>query len=396
MANNLVSFKRGTEAQYQALTTKDADTFYLISDSRKIYLGDTPYGGGIYQTVTSLPDTGVVNTLYFNTASNSLSYWNGTSYVTLSNGDDISSIKERLDTLEGTETTDGSVKKAVKDAQDTLQANIDKKFDTPANKTIAGFGITDAFTKDETNSAISTAVANAHHLKRSIVTELPAVGDANEDTIYMVPQGKNASADQAGSTSSVYNEYMLINGGFELIGTSATDLSDYMKSNDITSAINTAKDGAVSTAASDATTKANTAEQNAKDYADSLAGNYATADQGKKADTAVQAIKGSTYINVITSDANDSTVNAQNPKVNLTGVGDIITHNAREFAAAGALVASDITSGKANGSIAVKGTDVAVTGLGSAAYTDSGAYATKAQGTNADTAVEHLTWSSIA
>jgi hypothetical protein len=40
----------------------------------------------------------------------------------------------------------------------------------------------------------------------------------------------------------------------------------------------------------------------------------------------------------------------------------------------GALQASDIAAGSANGTIAVKGTDIAVTGLGSAAFTESTAY----------------------
>ena len=53
-----------------------------------------------------------------------------------------------------------------------------------------------------------------------------------------------------------------------------------------------------------------------------------------------------------------------------------------------ALKASDIDSGKTNGTISVKGTEVAVTGLGSAAYTASTAYATAAQGELADTAVQ--------
>ena len=42
-----------------------------------------------------------------------------------------------------------------------------------------------------------------------------------------------------------------------------------------------------------------------------------------------------------------------------------------------ALQAADIAEGKTNGSIAVKGTDVSVHGLGSAAFTDAGAYDTK-------------------
>lgn len=53
-----------------------------------------------------------------------------------------------------------------------------------------------------------------------------------------------------------------------------------------------------------------------------------------------------------------------------------------------ALQASDITTGSANGTISVKGTDVKVKGLGSAAYTEASAYATAAQGAKADTAYQ--------
>jgi ribosome-associated translation inhibitor RaiA len=53
-----------------------------------------------------------------------------------------------------------------------------------------------------------------------------------------------------------------------------------------------------------------------------------------------------------------------------------------------ALKASDITTGTTNGTIKVKNTDVPVTGLGSAAYSDTSAFATAAQGALADTAVQ--------
>lgn len=79
------------------------------------------------------------------------------------------------------------------------------------------------------------------------------------------------------------------------------------------------------------------AEQNAKNYADGLAGNYATAAQGAKADSAVQSI----------------------------------------------------TTGGTNGTINVDGTEVAVKGLGSAAYTDAGAY--DAAGTGSAAAASALT-----
>ena len=89
-----------------------------------------------------------------------------------------------------------------------------------------------------------------------------------------------------------------------------------------------AKEAAIEAAAADATTKANAAqaaaEATAKAYADGLAGNYATAAQGAKADTALQA--------------------------------------------------ADIVTGSANGTIAVKGADIAVKGLGSAAYVETSAF----------------------
>ena len=82
----------------------------------------------------------------------------------------------------------------------------------------------------------------------------------------------------------------------------------------------------------------------------------------------------------------------------IAGYGDIVTHNAAEFAtatqgtlAASALQAADITTGATNGTIAVDGIDVAVKGLGSAAYTASTAYATSAQGTKADSALQTVT-----
>ena len=49
-----------------------------------------------------------------------------------------------------------------------------------------------------------------------------------------------------------------------------------------------------------------------------------------------------------------------------------------------------VVQGSTNGTISVDGTDISVHGLGSAAYTDSSAYATAAQGTTADNAVQSV------
>lgn len=142
-------------------------------------------------------------------------------------------------------------------------------------------------------------------------------------------------------------------------------------------------------------------------YTDSAA--YATAAQGTLAESALQKADittGSANGN-ISVDGTDVAVKglgtaaykaegyfataASVTTINNTigGYGDIVTHNASDFAlASDALTEADITTGSANGNISVKGTDVAVKGLGSAAFTASTAYATAAQGALADTAVQ--------
>ena len=183
--------------------------------------------------------------------------------------------------------------------------------------TLAGYGIGDAYTKGQTDSAIKSAIANSGHLKRTIVTQLPEASAADEHTIYMI---KKSSPDG----TNAYDEYMVVNESgtkkLEKVGDSKVDLTNYATKTEV----QTAKSQAISTASGDATTKANKALEDAKTYADGLAKNYATAAQGAKADTALQK--------------------------------------------------ASITSGSTNGSIAVGGTDVAVKGLGSAAYVATTAF----------------------
>lgn len=72
------------------------------------------------------------------------------------------------------------------------------------------------------DTKIATAIGSAGHLKREIVTVLPAVEEADPDTIYMVKSGLSLSGDK-------YQEYMLINGAFEMIGDTSVDLNPYAK-----------------------------------------------------------------------------------------------------------------------------------------------------------------------
>lgn len=67
-------------------------------------------------------------------------------------------------------------------------------------------------------------------------------------------------------------------------------------------------------------------------------------------------------------------------------IGDLGTIRSGAAEGATAVQKSEVVTGATNGTISVQGTDVAVKGLGSAAYTASTAYATATQGTKADSA----------
>lgn len=64
-----------------------------------------------------------------------------------------------------------------------------------------------------------------------VVQELPTTGDAH--TLYFVP-----SADP--KTQNIYDEYLYVNNAWELVGSTAVDMSDYYTKSEIDTSINTA------------------------------------------------------------------------------------------------------------------------------------------------------------
>ena len=322
--------------------------------------------------------------------------------------------------------------------------------------TLEGYGITDAYTQTQTDTKIAEAVAAAPHLKRAIVEELPAVGSADANTIYMVPQG-DGTVDDPGTATSHYNEYMLINGAFELIGSSQVDLTGYATETFVTNAINALDvadtavanqyvsqvvetDGkiavtrvelpvkSVTEGSANGTIAVNGANVNvhglgsaaytdaadyeaagaaaaavaALDKADSAqAGQYVSAVSQENGIITVTRAQLPAAATLVEGTAN-GTVKFNGTDVPVHGLGSAAFTESGAYATAAqgalantALQKADITTGTANGTIAVEGTDVAVKGLGTAAYTASTAYATAAQGTKADEAYAALTWGSL-
>ena len=180
--------------------------------------------------------------------------------------------------------------------------------------------------------SVDKKVADAIDAFANKVTEDGTVNTLKELIDYVAAHGAEVSTmtgDIATNKSAIAALVKLV--GSLPASTEAKTIVEYIDEKvgaiDYSEAIAEAKQAAIDAASLDATTKANTAEENAKKYADGLAQNYATAEQGGKADSALQK--------------------------------------------------ADITEGLTNGTISVKGTDVEVHGLGTAAYESADAFDTK-------------------
>lgn len=193
--------------------------------------------------------------------------------------------------------------------------------------------------KDAMDSAIANAVAAAPHLKRVVLAKgstLPSTGEDN--TIYMLPD--------LSESDNEYTEYFWVNGKFEKLGGSKTDLSNYPTKSEMNTAISSAS----GTASSDAQTKANKALSDAKAYTDQEKTKYLP-------------LAGGILSGKVKYAANQS----------ISDDNDLATKAYVDAKAAGVkpdemLTADQITIGTENGTIKVKDKLISVFGLKSAAF----------------------------
>lgn len=83
-----------------------------------------------------------------------------------------------------------------------------------------------------TKTYVGEQIANAEHLKREIVTEIPDASTADDHTIYMLKVEDAVGNDK-------YREYMLIDGSIQCTGDTSVDLTGYAKTADLDSSIET-------------------------------------------------------------------------------------------------------------------------------------------------------------
>lgn len=84
-------------------------------------------------------------------------------------------------------------------------------------QTAIATALADYMTESEVNDAISAAVVEATGIRFQPVDTLPQTGEAN--VIYLVPNGQTGS--------NVKDEYMWIDGKWEILGSTAVDLDGY-------------------------------------------------------------------------------------------------------------------------------------------------------------------------
>lgn len=256
---NYVKFIRGTPTAYTNLLNKDADTLYFVTaagaNSGTLYLGDKIIGSA--SSLSQLGDV-IINAigdrqiLSYNAGSNS---WINTT------------VEALIGTMQGASATTagaaglvpaplaGDQKKFLRgdgtwatiDVGDT--AFNDKIFTTSSNGiTIKGFtaatsgqllqkgsdGNVSWISPNTITSDLQTAVTNLQAvvdgiqggITRTIVTQLSDIDVTapNADKyIYMVP-------NNSGTSSNLYDEYMVIEGAVEKIGSGLSgDLTNYVK-----------------------------------------------------------------------------------------------------------------------------------------------------------------------
>lgn len=129
--------------------------------------------------------------------------------------DAVETIVGKESTGEGVASTGLILRVEALEAQDGVLAGEIDALET---------SLSNVYTKTETNNAIAKAIAEVDHLSREIVETLPE--NANANVIYMVRR-------EGGTGQDVYNEYMYINGTWEIIGDTSVDLTGYAKKEDI-------------------------------------------------------------------------------------------------------------------------------------------------------------------
>lgn len=134
-------------------------------------------------------------------------------------------------------------------------------FDSSGGVVDSGIKLSDLITETEAQTLINQAITASQHISKQIVSDISTVTEPAENVIYMVLDDSVTGEDK-------YKEYMLIGGTLTLIGSTSTNLGDYLTIQQITDRLTALKTEILAEAATDAQNKADAAEADANTYTD--------------------------------------------------------------------------------------------------------------------------------
>lgn len=142
---------------------------------------------------------------------------------------DITYLNGLITALQSSLSTETSTRQS---ADTTLQGNIDTLSGTVNTLSSNTYRKTDVYTKNETDTAISTAIAGVVQIRYEIVQSLPQVGE--NGVIYLVQYAQTPQGN-------VYQEWIWLPSSqtYETLGsTNQIDLSNYLQKTDIAALTN--------------------------------------------------------------------------------------------------------------------------------------------------------------
>lgn len=188
-----VKFSYGTAANYKALTTKDNDTLYFLTDTRQFYKGTQEYSKSC-KLVSSLPEADQIQgVIYVKATDFTFHIWNGTDFIQL-NRPVVTQIPDNGATNDDMPTT-----KAVADYVNAKIAAVEGK---------EGLFVTDV--TYETDNGVLNVSKNGEPVKTTLtgVVHAPTY-DAETRTIKMPVFGGDVLTIALGKdlvvTSGTYN-----------------------------------------------------------------------------------------------------------------------------------------------------------------------------------------------
>ena len=371
-----VKFLKGSSVGYAGLTTKNADTFYYTTDDNNLYLGEIKLSNGADLTAAIGRIT--------------------------KNEEEIASLIVQLETLTG--DGDGSIAKMITDAIGDLPTKVTtligqdsgKSVRTIANEELAAqllSGKADADFKTlqelatwledhpESVAEINLKITNL----QTLIGTLPADTTAT-DVIAYIQEVINVEKVRAEAVEKDLDDRLKVIE--EAVGEGGSVTSQ------ITEAIN-ALDADIKSAEVETGKgiQVQIAEIDGKLTNVNVTGNFDNSYDTKGAASAAQA--------AAAEDATTKATTAEtNAKAHADGLNTAMDARMQKVEADSTDAVKEVISGTANGTVKVDGEDVAVTGLGSAAYADinafeaSGSAATAEQNAK-DYTDEALTWGSF-